>query len=262
MMLVMSAEADAILAGAKANGVDRQPIQLVHFRDLTEPNLTNAWLVRGVIVCGSVTLVYGPPGCGKTFLVLDLGLAIAARPEWFGRKIANGRVIYLAAEAGKTIRNRIAAWAREMLNGMQPGDVELEVIMSPVDLCHPKSWDVPRLVATIGSADVVVIDTVSRVMAGGNENAPDDMGAFVMALDRLREELDCTVIAVHHVGKDTERGSRGHSALTCAADTWIEVDRRDGNVSVATVIRQRDGPAGDEIAFQLRQVVLGEDQEG
>jgi AAA domain len=257
----MPSEAEKLMSAAKANGVDR-PIELVHFRDLMEPNLTAAWLVKNLIVMGSVALVYGPPGCGKTFLVLDLALAIAKGDEWFGRSVRKGRVIYVAAEAGQTIRNRIAAWTGERMGLAEPDDIEFEAVMSPVDLCHPKGWDLPRLIEAIGVAKVVVIDTVSRAMAGGNENAPDDMGAFIMALDRLRDALDCTVIAVHHIGKDSDRGSRGHSALTCAADTWIEVDKRDLGVSVATVIRQRDGPGGGEIAFALRQVVLGEDEEG
>ena len=37
---------------------------------------------------------------------------------------------------------------------------------------------------------------VSRVLAGGNENAPDDMGALVRSLDRLRDQLHCHVCAV------------------------------------------------------------------
>jgi hypothetical protein len=106
----------------------------------------------------------------------------------------------------------------------------------------------------------VIIDTVSRALAGGNENAPDDMGAFVTALDAMRERLGCTVIAVHHVGKDASRGSRGHSALQCAVDTEIEVEKCE-DVSVATVKKQRDGPDGAEYAFRLKSVTLGMDED-
>jgi RecA-family ATPase len=48
-------------------------------------------------------------------------------------------------------------------------------------------------------------------MAGGNENAPDDMGALVRNIDRLRAETGAAVLLVHHTGKDTSRGARGHS---------------------------------------------------
>jgi KaiC/GvpD/RAD55 family RecA-like ATPase len=257
----MPSEAEKILAAVKPNGFDHS-IELVPFRDLMTPNLVSAELVEDLMGTGAVVLVYGPPGCGKTFLVLDLGLAIAKGDEWFGRAVRKGRVIYVAAEAGQTIRNRIAAWTTESIGLAEPEDIKFEVVMSPVDLCHLKQGDVGRLIEAIGSADVVIIDTVSRAMGGGNENAPDDMGAFIMALDLLRNATGATIIAVHHTGKDEERGSRGHSALTCAADTWIEVNKFGLGVSMARVVRQRDGPGGGEIAFQLRQVVLGEDQRG
>jgi KaiC/GvpD/RAD55 family RecA-like ATPase len=259
----MPSEAERIVAAAKANGADRI-IELIHFRDLMEPNLTSAELVEDLITAGSVALIYGPPGCGKTFLVLDMVLSIAQKwnDEWFERWVRKGRVVYVAAEAGQTIRNRIAAWTTERLGLAKPDEVEFEVVMSPVDLCHRKKGDVERLVLAIGACQVVVIDTVSRAMGGGDENGPDDMGAFITALDLLRHQLGTTVIAVHHTGKDEGRGSRGHSSLACAADTWIEVDKRDLGVSVATVVRQRDGPGGGQIAFSLRQVVLGENERG
>jgi RecA-family ATPase len=51
------------------------------------------------------------------------------------------------------------------------------------------------------------------------------MGALVRSLDRLRDELHCHVCAVHHLGKDATRGSRGHSLLRCAADTEIALKK-------------------------------------
>jgi hypothetical protein len=146
-------------------------------------------------------------------------------------------VVYVAAEAGRSIGNRIAAFAEAKWDGCS--EVAFSVVTSPVDLCHlgRDGGDVERLIAAIGEADVVVIDTVSRALAGGNENAPDDMGRFVNALDRLREALGATIIAVHHIGKDASRGGRGHSLLHCAVDTEILVEKRDG-VSVATVTDQ------------------------
>ncbi len=49
-----------------------------------------------------------------------------------------------------------------------------------------------------------------------------------------------------------------------AVDTEIEVTRpnEDAMISVATVIKHRDGPGGGEIGFNLRQVYLGDDQDG
>lgn len=234
-----------------------RPIEIIRYRDLIVADLTSKGLVKGLIDAGALALIVGLPGCGKTFLAIDLALSAAMEREWFGRKTRLSRVVYVAAEAGRSIRNRIAAWAGEKGDG----DGDFAAVVSPVDLCHPKTWDVEKLIAAIGSADMVIIDTVSRALYGGNENAPDDMGAFITALDLLRSRLGCAVIAVHHLGKDASRGARGHSLLFGAIDTELLVEKR-GTVSVATVTKQRDGVAGIEIAFRLRSVELGRDQDG
>jgi hypothetical protein len=89
------------------------------------------------------------------------------------------------------------------------------------------------------------------------------MGALVRSLDRLRDELRCHVLAVHHIGKELFRGPRGHSLLRAAVDTEIQVTRDAANgISTATVTKQRDGPTAGEVAFRLQPVLLGTDQDG
>ena len=138
-----------------------------------------------------------------------------------------GPVIYIAAEAGAGIINRIAAWRQA--SGIS--ELHFAALASQIDLCHPASDDLDRLLTAIlavrfnAEPVLVIVDTLSRVLAGGNENSPDDMGGLVRSLDRLRDTLHCHVLGVHHVGKDATRGARGHSLLHCAADTEIEVVR-------------------------------------
>jgi hypothetical protein len=142
-------------------------------------------------------------------------------------------------------------------------EIDFLAILSPIDLCHlgHDDNDVQRLIKAVGIADVVFIDTLSRALNGGNENAPDDMGAFIGACDALREALKCTVIVVHHQGKDAERGARGHNSLFCAVDTEVSVSRTDG-LCRATVSKQRDLPNGGEIVFKLRSIHLGDNKHG
>ena len=236
-------------------------IDILYFEQLLTPDLETKGLVKGLIGGDSVVLAAGPPGCGKTFLILDLALSVADGREWFGHKTKRGRVVYVAAEAGKSIRNRVVAWANEKWD--ERAKLDFRAVTSPVDLCHLEKGDARRLAETIGhgGADLVVIDTVSRALAGGDENAPSDMGAFIHVMDKLRAYLGCAIIAVHHIGKDASRGARGHSSLLCAVDTEIMIEKRD-DVSVATVTKQRDLPSGAEIAFLLRPVELGRDQDG
>ena len=86
------------------------------------------------------------------------------------------------------------------------------------------------------------------------------MGALIGACDAIRAELACTVILIHHAGKDTTKGARGHSSLRAAVDTEIEVTGLV-NPRLATVRKQRDLPSGDVFAFDLEVVDLGTDKE-
>ena len=94
-------------------------------------------------------------------------------------------------------------------------------------------------------------------MAGGNENSPDDMGAYIKNCDTIRERVKTVVDSIHHKGKDNAKGMRGHSSLFAAADTVIEVER-----GLATAVKQRDMDTGDAVEFDLREIELGTDEDG
>lgn len=239
-------------------------LELVRFTDM-QPQLGGRTLVKGILCQEQTSLIVGATQTGKTFLALDMGLHIAAGLAWFGRRVAEGAVVFVAAEAGRSIINRVAAWKYHHGYG-EDADISFSAITSPVDLCHPDG-DLDTLVAVIHGAGLdsialIVVDTVSRALAGGDENSPGDMGAIVRSLDRLRDEFRCHVAAVHHFGKDQGRGARGHSLLTANLDTVIEVERDEiTKTSTAAVTKQRDGATGAQIAFRLRPVELGRDED-
>jgi hypothetical protein len=122
----------------------------------------------------------------------------------------------------------------------------------------------PRRRRPCGRAALIVIDTLSRAIAGGNENASEDMGALVRNGDRLRELTGAHVLWVHHSGKDAARGARGHSLLRAATDTEIEVTQeKHSGLRTARVTKQRDlASNGEELHAKLRPLELGVNQWG
>lgn len=104
---------------------------------------------------------------------------------------------------------------------------------------------------------LVIFDTLSRSIPGGDENKSEDMTRVIEAADAIRDELGAATAIVHHTGKDTQRGARGHSSLFGAADTVISVIDK-----VATVEKSRDGLQGDQFPFALDVVELGTDADG
>lgn len=236
--------------------------ELVMISD-AEPLLRSNYLVKGWLGREQLSVAYGPSNVGKSFFMLDLAYHIAANKDWHGSKVRGGAVLYLATEGGQQFRNR--AWA--VAQKYKDKDVPLAIRAMPVNLLDPAA-DLPHLMQLVdavrrqfGDLSLIVVDTLSRAMAGGNENGPEDMTAFINNIDLLREHAKASVAIVHHSGKDTAAGARGHSSLRAATDTEIELST-DGMVRIAKATKQRDMETGKEFGFTLDTVELGIDEDG
>ncbi len=243
-------------------GRDSGPLRLIHYDDV-QPRLLDGYVVKGLIGPQSFVLLYGTKNTGKTWFALDISLSIAAAGRrFFGRRVRQAGVIYVAAEAGRSIENRV--WAAKQKFG---SGLPFAAITTPIDL-RSNDVDLKRLVEKIKSQNIgapvefVTIDTLSRVLAGGDENAPGDMGALVMNLDRLREQLNTTIFLVHHAGKNENRGPRGHSLLVAAADTVMESTySKAAHIFKVQVEHQRDYPIDGLFPFVLREIEIGRDSD-
>lgn len=259
-----------LLAGARpvAGGAHGDALPLVWFHDIA-PAIDAVDFVEGLLGLGGMSVTYGESNSGKTFFACDLALHVALGWEWFGRQIDGGGVIYVAAEGGFGIRNRVAAF--RLHHGLTAGDAPpFAIVPTSVNLRDPDA-DTDALIAAVNEAAeriavpvrLVVIDTLSRAMAGGNENASEDMGAVVTNADRVRQATGAHLMFIHHSGKDVARGARGHSLLRAATDTEIEVARdHDLGISSAKVTKQRDLPLEGEFSYRLETVELGTNQRG
>ena len=227
------------------------------------PILKSNYLVKGWLTSGDLSVVYAPSNVGKSFFCLDIAYCVAANLPWQGNKVRGGAVLYLATEGGNQFHNRVFA----LQNEYGAENVPLAIRPSPVDLLHPEA-DLPQLgalckeiEATHGKLAMIVVDTLSRAMAGGNENGPEDMTAFIRNVDALRDFTGAHLLVVHHTGKDTAQGARGHSSLRAAVSTEIEIENDDG-IRTATATKQRDLEPKAPIIFQLKVHEIGNDDDG
>jgi putative DNA primase/helicase len=223
------------------------------------------WLVKDVLPKKGLCVVWGAPGSGKSFAMLDLALAIArGLPKYHGKRIKNGVVVYIAMEGN--LRDRVEAYKRK--NGLHDGDLKNILIKhSSVDFRSVES--VASEILSIKSAlagrriAMVVIDTLNRAMAGGNENSSDDMGMVIQGFKMVEDYFKTLVAPIHHCGKDQERGMRGHSSLLGAADAEISINRNgDDPIRTFKVGKQKDGQDHyDLFNFRLGVVELGKTSE-
>lgn len=239
----------------------RRRLQPFHFIEL-HALPPQPYIIKGLLDQGAFSVLYGESGSGKTFAALHIAAHVAQGWSWFDMKVNATPVFYLSAEGGpSSISRRLDAFASHYgLDEAAP----LFVHPGGADLLS-KDADITPLIAEASAveAGMVVIDTLSRVLVGGNENAPDDMGAFVANVDRIRQDTGAHCMVVHHSGKDTARGARGHSLLRAASDSELEVsrDKASGIGSIA-VTKARDYADDATLAFKLQPVELGHDEDG
>jgi hypothetical protein len=224
-------------------------------------------IVEDCLTAGGASVVYGESNSGKTTLLLDLAFRMPDGLPWLGKRVEKGAVIYVACEGAGSVRRRLNAFRKHhgcdvvafglvpcALNLMDPS-VELEHL---IELVNAKAKEIAVPV------QLVIVDTVARAMAGANENASEDMSRLVSAGDRIREETGAHVLWVHHSGKDTAKGARGHSSLRGAVDTEIEVTAEESEkIHKLEITKQRDLPSkGERLQARFLPIELGTNQWG
>ena len=172
------------------------------------------WLIDDIFPLTGLACVYGASGAGKSFICIDIAAKVASGMDWFGHPTKQCRVIYICLEGSSGLPIRIDAWKKH--HGA-PFPEDVQFIVSPVAINSPD--DVLRLIDLIkvwGGADMIVIDTLNRAAPGAEENASSDMGKIIAGASALQEATGGLVVLVHHSGKESGRGPRGHSKSLCS----------------------------------------------
>jgi len=224
------------------------------------------YLLHGLMAPGELSVWWGKPKCGKTFLVLRLAYGLAlGRGMWGRRARKRVRVLYLAAEGAGGMRNRI----RALHDQLGPAD-NFHFVAQSVDLFDPNA-DLEALKAAVLElgVELIVVDTLARMIGGGNEDKAQDVGILIRNLDAIREMgMDrggpgVHVAVLHHGTKhgDASTGPRGSGALVGAADLVVHVSAENG-AGRADVTDAKDDPSGNVFGFRLEPVELPPDAEG
>ena len=101
---------------------------------------------------------------------------------------------------------------------------------------------------------LIVIDTLSRCMVGGDENSSKDMGLFVEACAEIQRATGATILIIHHTGKNGI-GERGSSVLRCACETMIELSKDESYITLSCD-KMKDASEFNPCTFQLLMVAL------
>ncbi len=221
--------------------------------DVPEPK----WLIEDHVHQEEVGVIYGAPNGGKTFVALDWALSVAAGVPWLGQfPTLQGPVLYMAGEGAASLQKRVEAW-------MVHNDVaELPAYFQ----CRPLPLIEEQVVEDIRTAlaelqldddepgvspTLIVVDTLSQFMMGGDENGTD-MALFVARLRHLSQEESCAVLIVHHTNKGGI-SERGHTALRGNVDIMFKVSSKETDGQLAGIElmndKQRDNPRAKPVTL-------------
>lgn len=214
-------------------------------------------LIEEFLFSDSFAALYAEPKALKSFAALDIGLHIGHGRDWCGKRVQRAGVLYIAGEGARGIRQRLSGWHRH--HGIDERLAAFAVLPLAVELLEARNRQrlaraVKRAGAKCGDeVGLIVIDTLSRATPGADENGTETMTAIVQACDDIRQRTGCSILAVHHAGKDKAKGLRGNSALLGALDTVIRADR-DGNRLSLTVEHQKDCEEAAPFHFEMATV--------
>ena len=192
-------------------------------------------VLGGGLVPGSVTLVGGEPGIGKSTLLLQVLAARAATGE---------RVLYVSAEESRQqVRSRA-----ERLGALHP------------ELLLTSETTLPHVLAAIAStqAELVVVDSIQTISDPELGSAPGSVVQVRECAHRLVQEAKrrgVPMVLVGHVTKDG--GLAGPRVLEHVVDTVLAFEgERHHALRLLRATKHRFGPTSELGLFEMREAGL------
>jgi hypothetical protein len=230
-------------------------LPVARVQELAEQALPQRWLVEGLWAARAVGILGGEPKSFKSFLALDLAVAVASGSPCLRRyPVAEpGRVLLYAAEdPAPLVRRRLEGICQ--VAGVDFAHLDVQVITTP-ELRLDRKQDRQRLAATLLERQprLLVLDPFVRLHAI-DENAAGEVAAVLGYLRRLERRFGVAVVLVHHARKNGSalragQALRGSSELHAWGDSNLYLQRRGDRLRLS--VEHRGAPSIDGLALRL-----------
>lgn len=195
-------------------------------------------LITGVLRAGHKMLISGPSKAGKSFLLMELAIAITEGRSWLGFPCRKGRVLYVNLEIDRASCIHRFANIYAALGIQKPCASDL-VLWNLRGKAVPLDKLVPQLVRRVRDQhfDAIIIDPIYKVITG-DENSASDMAFFCNQFDKICAETGCATIYCHHHSKG-DLGNRNAKDRASGSGVFA----RDPDAQLDVIELQLDGDA-------------------
>lgn len=257
-------DAVGVKRNALKNSTAIEWVRLERFGDVANDDADDLdYLIKDLVYPGDISVLFGKPGSGKTFLEAYIAHAVATGRPIFGWKIKAAPVILFALEGSRRLNRRMKVLFDEL------GDApNLHIHRLPLHLFRDQGKGiVEAVIAAIDEtgAKLVIFDTLSKTMAGGgSDGKPEDMSTMlaIFADIRAASKSKPHLMLVHHPGWNNPDRGRGASNLLGEVDLEMRVAKEPDGSRTLEITKSRDGVEGLTYTFKLDVVDLGADAEG
>lgn len=209
-------------------------------------------LIQGILRRGHKMLISGSSKAGKSFLLMELCIAIAEGTKWLGFKCRKGRVLYVNLEIDPASAINRFLKIYDAL-GLPKKNTENIVVWNLRGHAVPLDQLVPKLIRRVRDQhlDAIVIDPIYKVITGDENNA-SEMGAFCNQFDKICTETGCSTIYCHHHSKGAQGMKKamdrasGSGVFARDPDAQLDMIQLELSEDIANNVRD-----GNETAWRL-----------
>jgi hypothetical protein len=205
-----------------------------------QPQAPIEWFVEKIIAARSLNVWVGKFGSKKTWVILSMAVCVAAKKTWIGISTKQANVLIIDEESGD---HRLAMRLGAALRGELADENTPVFFVSLAGFNFFKNLQdttmLNYLVQELG-VGLVIIDALTDIMAGGDENSVKDTQPVFTILRKVAEDTGAAILIIHHTNKAGEY--RGSTAIPGALDSMVLVDSEEGSnfVNFKTV-KNREG---------------------
>ena len=186
--------------------------------DLPDPeSLDDVWnnlpdlaptLIDGILRQGHKMLIAGPSKAGKSFLQIEMCIAIAEGRKWLNWTCTQGRILYVNLELDRASCLHRFRDVYQAL-GWEPRNLKNIDIWNLRGKSRPMDKLAPMLIRRAAKKNyiAIIIDPIYKVITG-DENSADQMANFCNQFDKVCTELGVAVIYCHHHSKGSQGGKK------------------------------------------------------